>query len=438
MNWVLSLVLIVALLIIIFFSAMPIAFAFMTLNFICLYIWAGGPGSWFIVVNSAFESMTSTVFLAVPPFILMGEILFHTGTSWLIIDALDRWVGRIPGRLSILAILSGVVLATLTGSSLGSVVMIGSVLVSEMYKRGYSASMVLGPCAASGGLAILIPPTMLGIIAASLVKVSVGDFLIAIIIPGLILSALYFGYVLLRAGLQPALAPPYQRKRIPLSEKMAALPHILSLAIVIFLVLGVIFLGVATPSEAAALGVIGVLIVCAIHQRLSWEALRKAVISCAKITVMLMTIVMGSMAFSQLMAYTGAAGGLAAWAGALQVPKFVLYLLMISVMLCLGCVMDGVAVMMISIPIFVPIVKAAGFDLVWFTVVLLVGVETGMITPPFGLNLFAIKGVAQGNTMGQVFKSTFPFVICCVILLLLLYAFPQLATWLPLLMHRNL
>ena len=186
MDWFLSLILIIALLVIIFFSAMPIAFAFMTLNFICLYVWAGGAGSWFIVVNSAFESLTGTVFLAVPPFILMGEILFHTGTSWLIIDALDKWIGRVTGRLSILAILSGVVLATLTGSSLGSVVMIGSVLVAEMYKRGYKASMVLGPCAASGGLAILIPPTMLGIIGASLVKVSVGDFLIAIIIPGLI------------------------------------------------------------------------------------------------------------------------------------------------------------------------------------------------------------------------------------------------------------
>jgi len=365
----------------------------------------------------------------------MGEILFHTGTSWLIIDALDKWIGRVPGRLSILAILSGVVLATLTGSSLGSVVMIGSVLVAEMYRRGYKASMVLGPCAASGGLAILIPPTMLGIIGASLVKVSVGDFLIAIIIPGLILGVLYFGYVLIRAAIHPAVAPPYERKKIPLSEKIAALPYILSLGIVIFLVLGVIFLGVATPSEAAALGVLGVLIICTIFRRLTLDALKKAVFGCSKITVMLMTIVMGSMAFSQLMAYTGAAGGLAAWAGALHVPKFVLYLLMVAVMLLLGCIMDGVAVMMISIPIFVPIVKAAGFDLMWFTVVLLVGVETGMITPPFGLNLFAIKGVSPENTMGEVFKSTFPFAVCCVILLMLLYAFPQLATWLPKLMH---
>lgn len=435
MEWLLVLLVIIAMLILLFFSGMPVAFAFMTLNLLCLFLWAGGADSWFVVVNSAFESLTGTVFLAVPPFILMGEILFHTGTSLLIIEALDKWVGRIPGRLSILAIASGVVLATLTGSSLGSVVMIGSVLAPEMYRRGYKPKMVLGPCAASGGLAILIPPTMLGIIAASLVKVSVGDFLIAIILPGLVLAVLYFGYVLVRAGLDPSIAPPYERARIPFSEKLAALPYILSLAIVIFLVLGVIFLGVATPSEAASLGVVGVLIICGMFGRLTLQALKKSVLSATRITVMLMTIVMGSMAFSQLMAYTGAAGGLATWAGSLDVPRFVLYGLVVAVMLFLGCIMDGVAVMMISIPIFVPLIKSAGFDLMWFTVVLLVGVETGMITPPFGLNLFAIKGVSPTNTMGEVFRSTFPFSMCCLILLMLLYAFPQLSTWLPSLMH---
>lgn len=435
MEWFLGLLSIVILLIILFFSGMPVAFAFMTLNFLCLFLWAGGVDNWYMVVNSAFETLTGTVFLAVPPFILMGEILFHTGTSLLIIDAVDKWVGRVPGRLSVLAIMSGVLLATLTGSSLGATVMIGSVLVTEMYKQGYKPHLVLGPCAASGGLAILIPPTMLGIVAASLVKISVGDFLIAIIIPGLIMAILYLGYVLVRAAIDPSLAPPYQRERVPFSEKMAALPYILSLGIVIFLVLGVIFLGVATPSEAAALGVIGILIICAMFGKLTISALGKAVISSARITVMLMTIVMGSMAFSQLMAFTGAAGGLAEWTVSLGVSKFVLFLLIVAVILFLGCIMDGVAVMMISVPIFVPIIKTAGFDLMWFTVVLLVGVETGMITPPFGLNLFAIKGVSPANTMEEIFKSTLPFALCCVALMMLLYAFPQLATWLPRLMH---
>ena len=434
MEWYAILPVIVTLLIALFFTGMPVAFAFLTLNLICLFIWAGGINSWFMLVNSAFDVLTGTNFLAVPSFVLMGEILFLTGASKLIIGALDKWIGRVPGRLSMLSVVSGTILATMTGSSMGATVMIGSVLVPEMHKHGYKIQMSIGACAASGALAPLIPPTILGVIGASLVKVSVGHFLIAIIVPGVVLAFLFFAYIFVRAWMQPDLAPPYEGAKVSFLEKVLALRYILPVGIIIFFVLVVIFLGAAAPSEAAALGVVGTLIVCALFRKLNWKSLKEACFSSARITVMLCMICMGSIAFSQVMAYTGAASGLSAWAAGFASSRSVLYLLLVLVMLFLGCIMDGLSVMMITIPIFLPIMKAVGFDLMWFTVVLLIGVETGMITPPFGLNLFAIKGVSPGTTMGEVYMSTFPYVVCCVLLLVLLYVFPQLVSWLPRLM----
>ena len=431
MEWLPILVIIVTLLIALFFTGIPVAFAFMTLNFICLYIWVGGPDAWFMAVNSAFQILTGTFFLPVPSFILMGEILFYTGASEVVILSIDKWIGRVPGRLALLSVAAGTLLAAMTGSSMGATVMLGSVLVPEMKKHGYSSEMSIGACSAAGALAPLIPPTILGVIAASLVKVSVGNFLIAIIVPGVVLAGLFFFYILIRARIQPHLAPPYAGKPPTFREKISALFYILPTGIIIFFVLGLMFLGMAAPSEAAALGVVGTLIVCAIYRRLNWTGLKKAAIGTMKITVMLTMICMGSITFSQLMAYTGSARGMAAWASSLAASPWVLYLLMMIVILFLGCIMDGVSVMMISIPIFVPICQAIGFDMMWFTVVLLVGVEAGMITPPFGLNLFAIKGVLPDSTMMDVYKSTFPYVVCCVICLVLLYIFPQLASWLP-------
>lgn len=435
MAWLSILVVVLTLLIALFLSGVPVAFAFIILNFIGLYLWAGGANAWFMVVNSAFSITTGTFFLPVPSFVLMGEILFHTGATEVIIKALDKWIGRVPGRLSMLSVLSGTVLATMTGSSLGSTVMISSVLIPEMKKHGYSPEMSIGCCAASGALAPLVPPTILGIIAASLIKVSVGNFLIAIIVPGLILGMLFFAYIFIRAAINPNLAPPYSGERATLLEKVLALRYILPIGIIIFFVLVVIFMGAASPSEAAALGVVGTLIVCALFRRLSWKAIKKAIWSSAKITVMLTMICVGSITFSQLMAYTGAARGMATWTSSLAVPTAVLYMVMLAVILLLGCIMDGVSVMMISIPIFLPVVQSLKLNLMWFTVVLIVGVETGMITPPFGLNLFAIKGVSPEHTMGQIYVSTFPFVICCIILLVLLYIFPGLVSWLPGLMR---
>ena len=248
MNWLTIVIIIVTLLIALFFTGMPVAFAFMALNFICLYIWAGGIDSWFISVNSAFQVSTGNFFVPVPSFIFMGEILFYSGSADIIIKALDKWIGRIPGRLALLSVVSGTLLAAMTGSSIGATVMLGSTLVPEMKKHGYTSEMSIGACCSAGALAPLIPPTILGVIAASLIKVSVGNFLIAIIIPGVVLAALFFIYILIRAWLQPSVAPRYEGKPFSFLEKILALGQLLPTAIIIFFVLGLMFLGVAAPS----------------------------------------------------------------------------------------------------------------------------------------------------------------------------------------------
>jgi tripartite ATP-independent transporter DctM subunit len=436
MEWVVPFIVILILLLALFGSGMPVAFAFLTLNLICLYLWAGGVKAWFMVLNSGFDILTGSAFLAVPPFVLMGEILLQTEASAVIINALDKWIGRIPGRLSMLSVLAGTLLAAMTGSTIGSTVMLGSVLVPEMRKHGYHPVMILGPCAASGGLAMLIPPTILGVVMAGLVKISVGEFLIAIVLPGVVLASLIFIYILIRCLISPEIAPPYTGERIPLSQKIVSLVlYVLPTGIIIFFVLVLMFMGAAAPTEAAALGVVGTLIVCALLRKLSWGALMKAALSSARVTVMICMICVGSIAFSQLMAYTGTVHGMAAWAASLSNIPIFLYLMMMLVVLFLGCIMDGISVMMISVPIFIPIVQNIGMDMMWFTVAFLVAVQTGMITPPFGVNLFAIKAVAPEYTMTEVYKSCYPYAICNVVTLGLLYAFPKLATWLPGLMR---
>jgi len=437
MEWWLILLIIFGCFGILLVSGMPVAFCFIAINIVGVaFLWGGAEGLKQLTL-SVFESVSSWSLLPVPLFILMGEVMFHSGIAPLLIDAIDKWLGRLPGRLSLLAVSGGTLFSTFSGVSIASVAMLGSVLVPETEKRGYKKPMSIGPILGSGGLAMMIPPSTLAVILGCFGQISIGKLLIGIIVPGLLMATVYSIYIISRCKLQPSIAPVYEVPTIPLLEKItAAAKYILPLGFIVLAVTGVIFLGVATPTEAAACGAAGTLILAAAYKRLNWEVVKKSSLGTAQVTIMLLMIVSGAKAFSQILAYTGATRGLIEIAVGLPVAAIVTIIAMMVLVLILGCFMDVVAMMLICLPIYMPVVNALGFNPVWFGVLFLLNLEMAATTPPFGLTLFVMKGVApRDTTMGDIYRAGLPFLSCDAIVMALIIAFPIIALWLPGLMH---
>jgi len=378
-------------------------------------------------------SVTTFVLLPVPLFILMGEVLFHSGMGLHAIDVLDKWMGSLPGRLGLLAVGSGTLFSTMSGSSMATTAMLGTILVPEMEKRGYKKPMSLGPVMGGGGLAMIIPPSALGVLLASLARISVGKLLISGIIPGLILAFFYAAYIITRCRLQPSVAPSYKITPIPLAKKaVLTIRYVLPLGLLIFLVIGVIFMGLATPSEAAALGAIGSLFLAAVYRGLNWEVVKKSVLGAIRITVMMFMIMTGATAFSQILGFSGASRGLLGAVAGFPVTPILLVIMMQVIVLFMGCFMEQASMLMITLPIYMPVIHLLAYDPVWFGILLLINMEVGMTSPPFGLSLFVMKGVAPPDTtMGDIYRAILPFIGFHLVVMALIMAFPILALWLP-------
>jgi len=297
--------------------------------------------------------------------------------------------------------------------------------------------MSLGPILGGGGLSIMIPPTSLGVLLAALAQISVGGLLIAIIVPGLLMAAFYACYVVIRCWLQPSLAPPYEVAPPPLKERLGyTAKYVLPLGIIIFLVTGVIFLGIATPTEAAATGALGGFIAALAYGRLNWHVVRKTAVNSIELTAMMFLILAGSKAFSQILAFSGAGRGLIEFVVGLPLAPILIIVGMQLIVMFMGCFMDTLSIMMITLPIYMPIVATLGFDPLWFGVIMLLNIEMAVTTPPFGLTLFVMKGLApRGTTMGDVYRAGLPFLGCDAVVMALMLAFPTVVLWLPGLMR---
>jgi tripartite ATP-independent transporter DctM subunit len=437
LEWWSILLIIFSALVILFALGVPVAFAFLFVNVIAVYIFWGGGAGLSQMILSIYESVTIFALLPVPLFVLMGEVMFRSGIAPRMMDVLDKWLGRLPGRLSLLAVGGGTLFAALSGSAMAGAAMLGSVLVPEMEIRGYKKPMSLGPILGSGGLAIMIPPSALGVLLAALGRFSVGRFLIAIIIPGLIMAILYAAYVIGRCWLQPQLAPSYPVPPTSLLEKIrATLRYVLPLSSIVFLVVGLIFLGIATPTEAAALGALGCLALALIYRGLNWEILKISITGTLQVTVMMLMILTGSTAFAQILAYTGASQGLVEFALSIPLPPICVLIAMQVVLLIMGTFMEPLTIMMVTLPIFMPIVERLGFNPLWFGAIMLLNMEMATTSPPFGLVLFVMKGVSPpGTTMGDIYRAGLPFLACDAVAMGLMMAFPALVLWLPGLMH---
>jgi len=420
---------------VIFFMAVgvPVAFAFLGANLVGAFLLMGGWIGLLQLVDNSTSLITSFTLVAVPMFVLMGALLFHSGLALRVFDALDALFGRIPARLSYLTVAGGATFSTLTGSTMANTAMLGSMMVPEMTRRGYARHMAIGPIIGTGGLAMLIPPSSLGVLLGSLARIDIGALLIAGLLPGLILAALYCLVIYIQAKIDPASAPTYTLTTVSRKRKLQLfITNILPLGFVIFCVVGFILLGLATPSEAAAFGAISVAILAAAFRCLTLESLQKSLLSTVSITGMVFLLIISSSVFSQLLAFSGTSGAVIDWAIAIDVGPIAKLLLMFAVLLVLGMFMDQMSILLITIPVFFPLAQALGFDIVWFGVVVLLSLEMSLTTPPFGLLLFMMLGVApKGTTLPDVAMAAIPYLLCDALLVIALIFVPAIALYLP-------
>ncbi len=431
MEWWLVLIIIFGALIVLLGMGLPVAFAFLLINIAGAEFLQGGGKAFQQLIHSIYASVTSFSLLPIPLFVLMGEILWQSNIAARALGALDKLLGRVPGRLSLLTVASGTIFSALSGSTIANTAMLSSMLLPDLKRRGYAADLSMGAIMASGALAMLIPPSALAVVFAAVAKISIGKVLIALIVPGLLLAALYALYIVARAIRDPQAAPAYDVAQTSTRERvMGLILYVAPLSVIVFCVVGLIILGVATPTEAAAFGCIGSMGLAAAYRDLTWKRFVDSIRGTLQISVMMLTIMACAIGFSQLLAYSGASRGLLEFVMSYAFSPIVLLIFIQLVLLVLGCFMEQIAIMLITLPIFMPIIKAAGIDPIWFAAICLINLEIGLMTPPFGLLLFVMRGQAKDVPMQAIYRSVMPFIVIDLIVIGLLLIFPGIATWL--------
>ncbi len=438
MDWGLALFLLLGTLIALMVTGLPVAFAFIGVNIVGALVFLGGEIGLDQMVRNTVASVSNFSLAPIPLFLLMGEILFQTGVAFAAIDAIDRLIARVPGRLSIVSVLGGTVFSSLSGSTIANTAVLGSALLPDMLKRGYHPAIAMGPIMATGSIAMLIPPSALAVLLGSLAGISIAKLLIAGIIPGLMMAAAFLIYIIARCSLRPELAPAYDMKLSTAWQRwIPFVVYVVPLLGIFIVVVGSILGGWATPTESAALGSVASVIAAIAYGKFSIQSIMKAMSETAKISVMILFIIAGSVTFSQILAFSGATNGLLNLINGVDAGTVTVLLAMLAVLLLLGAFMDQVSMIMITLPFFIPLAQTLGIDLLWFGVLMLVVMEISFTTPPFGLLIFVMKGVAPPEiTLGDVYRAAFPFILLALSVLGLLILFPELATWLPNLIGR--
>lgn len=432
MSWQLILIIFFGALFIALLSGMALPAAFALISTVGAWIFWGGIKGLPQMSLTLLSSVKSWSLLPIPLFILMGEILFQTGIMKKALDVVDMWLGKLPGRLCVVGVLSSVLMGTFTGSSMAATSMLSTSLVPEMEKRGYDTSFSLGSICGAGGLAMMIPPSSLAVTVATIAGASVSKTLMGAIVPGLLMAAGYCVYIFGRAILRPKDAPSYEVEKGPLKDRLIfTLKNIIPIALIILSVSGVILLGMATPSEAAACGVVASFIVTMAMRTLTLEKLKLALLNTVKTSAMLLTIMLGSGMFSSILTYSGGTRGLILWVSTLGVsPKFIVFCFLLVVFF-LGCFMETNSIMFICLPIFIPVIKALGFSDVWFCLLMMISCEMAESTPPFGVLLFLLKGLFPKEKMSTIIKAAMPYLCADAVAMTICFIFPQVTMWLP-------
>ena len=428
----------IAVLILLLLLGLPVFVAFLILNVAGILVFFG-PAGFGLFANSIFTTATTTALATVPLFIVMGEILFRSGAMEAVFNSLDRLVGRIRGRQYVLCILLSAILGALSGAAMAVAGLLGRSLLPAMLARGYDRRLSAGTILAGASLDPIIPPSVLAILIATLAEISTAALLIAGILPGLLLMGLFLVYVLVRVRLDPSLAPDVaaDSEGRASGSKLVALARVLPCALVFFMVMGFIMFGVATPTEAAATGAFGAILVALVYRGFSLRMIGESLTAAASITALLLVIMCSAVMFSQLLTFTGATRALAEFVAGLALPAPLMLFAMLALPFVLFMFLDQLALMLVLIPIYQPLLKLYGFDAIWYWTLFLIVATVGGLTPPFGYVLFALKSAAPQIPTTEIFRASWPFVWLIVLGMAILSVFPDIITFLPGLMQSR-
>jgi tripartite ATP-independent transporter DctM subunit len=429
-SWVTILTLMFASKVGLLLIALPVAFVFFIINIAGSYLIFGGYAGLEQMVRNEQLSVAQFSLVPIPLFVLMGEVLFHTGLAMKSVDAVDAVIRRVPGRLAVVALVAGTIFSAISGSTIATTAMLGSLLLPQMLQRNYEPKTAMGPILAIGGVDILIPPSGLAVLLGSLAGISISGLLVGGIVPGLILSALFIGYVILRCWLDPSLAPAYDDGQPAVASPwlnlaVTVLPLIGVFAIVVVSMTG----GWATPTESSAIGAVATVLLALIYGSLTWKNLWKSLLGTLSISGSLLFIIVGATTFAQLLSFSGATAGLVALIEGSQFSQTTILIGMLAVLLVLGFFIDQTSIMMITLPFYMPILRNMGVDLIWFGILYLLCMQIGLLTPPFGLLLFVLKGVAPpGITVGTIYRAAIPYVWLTILMMALIFVIPGIVT----------
>ena len=415
------------------FLGLPVAFTFLVINLVGAMLWLGGEPGLVQLARNSVQSVTSFSLTPIPLFVLMGEVLFHTGLAVKVIDGIERMISQVPGRLAVVAVVAGTVFSAISGSTIATTAMLGSLMVPVMLSRGYHPTMATGPIMAIGAVDMLIPPSALTVLLGSLSGISISKLLIGGVVPGLILSAMFVIYIVARVKLDPKLAPPSDLVEYHGWEKLRPfVQYVLPLVSIFVVVIASMSAGWATPTESAAIGAFATVVLALAYRALTAAKLIAALRGTVGISGMILFIIVGATTFSQILSFSGASSGLVSLITGQGLSPMVVIAGMMLVLIFLGIFVDQVSMMLITLPIFMPVVQAFGVDQVWFGVMFLICMQLGLLLPPHGLLLMTMKSVSPPQVrMGHIFQAVVPYIAMSILVLALVFFVPSVAVWLP-------
>ena len=423
----------IILLIILLFSSMPVGFVMGFLGFLGFSLVRGWEPGLSLLARDVFEVFSSHGLTVIPLFVFMGQIAFYSGISRRLYDSAYVILGSRRGGLAMATVGACAGFSAISGSTNATAATMATVTLPEMKRYNYDLGLATGTIAAAGSLGILIPPSVIFIVYGILTEQSIGKLFAAGIIPGIILSIFFLATIQLRVMRNPSLAPA--SPSTSLKEKISSFAGVIETLIIFLLVMGGIFFGIFTPTEAAAAGAFLTLLLAVTRRQLSWQGFVNSLADTTRISCMVLVIVTGAVIFGHFMAITRVPYELANWVSTLPLPRDAIMGVIIVVYLFGGCFMDALAMVMLTIPIFFPVATALGFDPIWFGVVIVLITEMGVITPPVGVNVYVVYGVAKDVPLEVIFKGVFPMLMALLLLNLILLFFPDIALFLPNLMH---
>jgi tripartite ATP-independent transporter DctM subunit len=415
------------------FMGIPVAFTFLAVNLIGASLYLGGAVGIEQIVRNSVVAVSNFSLTPIPLFVLMGEILFHTGLALKVIEGIERLIRQVPGRLAVVAVVAGTVFSAISGSTIATTAMLGSLMLPVMLARGYNPAMATGPIMAIGAVDMLIPPSALTVLLGSLSGISISKLLIGGVVPGLILSVAFVGYIVVRVLIDPKLAPasPIEQRTGWAKYELLVL-YVIPLISIFVVVIGAMSGGLATPTESAALGAIATMALAAAYRVLTVKALEAALKGTMIISAMILFIILGATTFSQILSFSGATDGIVSGILGHGLSPGAILAGMLLLLIFLGVFVDQVSMMLITLPVFMPIVQRLDLDLIWFGVLYLICMQLGLLLPPHGLLLMTMRGVAPPQvTMGDIFRAVVPYIAMSLLLLALILALPAVATWLP-------